>query len=228
VEELILGDWNDVLKAQFKQKYFQELSDFVNHSFDINPNNIFPQKHQIFNSLNSCEFNNVKVVILGQDPYPTRGHANGLSFSVSKEVNPLPKSLNNIFKELSNDLSITDFKSGDLQTWATQGVLLLNTVLTVKEGQADSHAGKGWEVFTDSIIKSLNQKRQNIVYILWGKRAQLKSSMIDSNRNLILKSPHPSPLSSYRGFFGCSHFSKCNNYLNLNGIESINWSSVSY
>ncbi len=226
MEELILGDWNDVLKTQFKQKYFHELSDFINHSYKTLPNKTLPEKQQIFNSLNSCEFSNVKVVILGQDPYPTKGHANGLSFSVSKEVSPLPKSLNNIFKELTNDLSISGFKSGDLQTWATQGVLLLNSVLTVEEGHANSHSGKGWEVFTDSIIKSLNEKRQHIVYILWGKKAQLKSTMINRNNNLILRSSHPSPLSSYRGFFGCSHFSKCNDYLKLNGIEPINWSSV--
>ena len=226
MEELILGDWSDILEAQFKQKYFLELSDFVDYSYKIMPNKILPEKQLIFNSLNSCAFNKVKVVILGQDPYPTKGHANGLSFSVSKEVNPIPKSLNNIFKELTNDLSISGFTSGDLQTWASQGVLLLNSVLTVEEGHANSHSGKGWEIFTDSIIKILNKQKQQVVYILWGKKAQLKSTMINQNNNLILRSSHPSPLSAYRGFFGCSHFSKCNEYLKSNGIQPIKWSSV--
>ena len=226
MEELILGDWSDILESQFKQKYFLELSDFVDYSYKIMPNKILPEKQLIFNSLNSCAFNKVKVVILGQDPYPTKGHANGLSFSVSKEVNPIPKSLNNIFKELTNDLSISGFTSGDLQTWASQGVLLLNSVLTVEEGHANSHSGKGWEIFTDSIIKILNKQKQQVVYILWGKKAQLKSTMINQNNNLILRSSHPSPLSAYRGFFGCSHFSKCNEYLKSNGIQPIKWSSV--
>ncbi len=226
MEELILGDWSDILESQFKQKYFLELSDFVDYSYKIMPNKILPEKQLIFNSLNSCAFNKVKVVILGQDPYPTKGHANGLSFSVSKEVSPIPKSLNNIFKELTNDLSISGFTSGDLQTWASQGVLLLNSVLTVEEGHANSHSGKGWEIFTDSIIKILNKQKQQVVYILWGKKAQLKSTMINQNNNLILRSSHPSPLSAYRGFFGCSHFSKCNEYLKSNGIQPIKWSSV--
>ena len=189
---------------------------------------IFPPGREIFTAFNLVSSESVKAVIIGQDPYHGFGQAHGLSFSVKKGQR-MPPSLQNILKEIEADLGRGDLLSsgrGDLSGWAEQGVLLINSVLTVEEGHANSHSGKGWEVFTDSIIKSLNEKRQHIVYILWGKKAQLKSTMINRNNNLILRSSHPSPLSSYRGFFGCSHFSKCNDYLKSNGIEPINWSSV--
>ena len=165
----------------------------------------------------------MKVVILGQDPYPTRGHAHGLCFSVEENVKPFPKSLVNIFKEIESDLGQVFPENGSLVRWAEQGVLLLNAVLTVEEGKPDSHARKGWEQLTDAIITALNNNNDNVVYLLWGSKAQEKASQVDSAKNLILKTVHPSPLSAYRGFFGCKHFSKTNEYLLKNRKSPIIW-----
>lgn len=219
----INDSWKKKLSKEFGKMYFESLITFVKEEYQKYPNAIFPKGNQIFRAFDTCPFENVKVVILGQDPYPTKGHAHGLCFSTDQHVRPLPKSLNNIFKELKDDLGIEIRANGDLSDWAEQGVLLLNTVLTVQEGNADSHSGKGWELFTDAVINALNDNSENIVYILWGAKAQRKAENVNASKNLILKSPHPSPLSSYRGFFGCKHFSKTNEYLLEKGKESINW-----
>ena len=213
--------WGEKIKGEFDQVYFKELMSFVEDEY--NQGSIFPEKEFVFRAFNECPLDKVKVVILGQDPYPTRGHAHGLCFSCDASVFPLPKSLKNIFKEYESDLNKKMPLDGDLSNWAKQGVLLLNTVLTVKEWEADSHKNKGWEKFTDAVIQVLNENTENIVYILWGAKAQKKGKDIDENKNLILKSPHPSPLSSYRGFFGSQPFSKTNEYLVNKGIEKINW-----
>jgi len=213
--------WREKLKEEFDKDYFIELMRFVENEY--NQGDVFPKKEYLFRAFNECPLDKVKVVILGQDPYPTKGHAHGLCFSCDASVQPLPKSLKNIFKEYESDLNRTMPQDGDLSNWAKQGVLLLNTVLTVKEGEADSHKNKGWEKFTDAVIQVLNENTKNIVYILWGAKAQKKGKSIDENQNLILKSPHPSPLSSYRGFFGSRPFSKTNEYFVNKGIEKVNW-----
>ncbi|MCL4113070.1 UNVERIFIED_CONTAM: hypothetical protein GTU68_049992 [Idotea baltica] len=184
---------------------------------------ILPPASDWFNALNSTPFDQLKVVILGQDPYPTIGHAHGLSFSVLPEVKPLPKSLLNINKELLDDVGIDNSHTGHLQSWADQGVLLLNSVLTVESANANAHQGKGWEQFTDAIIQTINDKTENIVFILWGAYAQKKGALIDSEKHHIIKSAHPSPLSAYRGFWGSKPFSKTNEYLHKNGKQKINW-----
>ena len=184
---------------------------------------ILPPASLWFNALNSTPFDKVKVVILGQDPYPTAGHAHGLCFSVLPEVKPLPKSLLNINKELQSDLSIDNNHNGYLQSWADQGVLLLNAVLTVEQGNANAHQGKGWEEFTDAIIQSINQQKEHVVFILWGAYAQKKGVHIDASKHHIIKSAHPSPLSAYRGFFGSKPFSETNQYLQKCGEDPINW-----
>ncbi|MCH2225601.1 MAG: uracil-DNA glycosylase [Crocinitomicaceae bacterium] len=183
----------------------------------------FPKKKEIFRAFEACSFEKTKVVILGQDPYPTKGHAHGLCFSVEPDVRPLPKSLKNVFKELEEDLGIPISQDGDLNRWAEQGVLLMNSVLTVSEGQPDSHKGKGWELFTNAVIQALNDKKEDVVYLLWGSKAIKKAENVDPIKNLILQSPHPSPLSAYRGFFGCKHFSKTNEYLLKKGFQEIDW-----
>lgn len=215
--------WGEVLKEEFEKDYFKSLTSFVKEEYQNYPNSTFPKGAQIFRAFDTCPFDEVRVVILGQDPYPTRGHAHGLCFSVNSNVRPLPKSLKNIYKEITSDMGIVCPEGGDLSRWATQGVLLLNTVLTVREGTPDSHAGKGWEVFTDAVIEKLSQKKSNIVYMLWGSKAQQKAGGLDEENNLVLKAPHPSPLSAYRGFFGCKHFSKANAYLTNNGKSKIVW-----
>ena len=182
-----------------------------------------PRASLWFNALNSTPLTQVKVVILGQDPYPTIGHSHGLCFSVLPNVKPLPKSLLNINKELFDDLGIDNFHTGYLQPWAKQGVLLLNAVLTVEASKSNSHQGRGWEIFTDKIIKIINRECENVVFILWGSYAQKKGFAIDSTKHLIIKSPHPSPLSAYRGFFGSKPFSKTNSYLKINNKSIINW-----
>jgi len=219
----IESSWKSQLQNEFLQPYFKSLVAFVKNEYETQPNGIFPKGSQIFRAFEACPFDKVKVVILGQDPYPTPGHAHGLCFSVEPDVRPLPKSLNNIFKELNDDLGIPIRTNGDLNEWAEQGVLLLNSVLTVKSGQADSHAGKGWELFTDAVIQKLNDNKTGVVYILWGSKAQRKAENVNAQRNLILTSPHPSPLSSYRGFFGCKHFSKTNEYLKSIDKSPIRW-----
>lgn len=213
--------WKTRLANEFEQDYMLQLQKFLKQEKQSGKI-IFPHSNLWFNALNSTPFESVKVVIIGQDPYPTPGNAHGLCFSVKPEVNPLAKSLKNIYKELEDDLTIHN-RNGCLQSWAEQGVLLLNSVLTVESGKANSHQGKGWELFTDVIIKQLNQSPTAIVFVLWGAYAQKKGSIIDNNKHLIIKSPHPSPLSAYRGFFGSKPFSKINSFLESNQFEPINW-----
>ncbi|MBB78150.1 MAG: uracil-DNA glycosylase [Crocinitomicaceae bacterium] len=213
--------WKNELKLEFNKTYFQRLINFL--AEENKHYNILPKEHLIFKAFELCPFDKVKVVILGQDPYPTKGHANGLSFSVNDDVNPLPKSLKNIFKELADDLNKPERICGNLNDWAKQGVLLLNTTLTVREGEVESHINKGWEILTNSVISALH-KKNNIVYILWGKKAQKMSHFINKNNNYIIYSSHPSPLSSYRGFFGSKPFSKTNQYLLIKGKTPIIWS----
>jgi len=215
--------WKTALSSELEKPYFAELMRFVKHEYTQKENSVFPKDDQIFRALNLCPISKVKVVILGQDPYPTKGHAHGLCFSVEEHVRPLPKSLTNIFKELESDLSISIPENGSLIHWAEQGVLLLNTVLTVEEGKPESHAKRGWELFTDAVIRALNERSEGIVYLLWGSKAQEKAIKVDADKNLILKTVHPSPLSAYRGFFGSKHFSKTNEYLIRLGKEPINW-----
>ena len=215
--------WKERLKNEFTKTYFENLKLFLEDEFKTYDDAIFPTKESVFKAFNECKFENVKVVIIGQDPYPTRGHANGLCFSVEEDVKPFPKSLVNIFKEIESDLNIPFPVNGNLERWSKQGVLLLNSILTVREGEPGSHANKGWEFFTDEVINQLNLNKENVVYLLWGSKAHEKGNGIDASKNLVLKSVHPSPLSSYRGFFGCKHFSKTNEYLNTKNIQEIKW-----
>jgi len=214
--------WLEHLENEFNQSYMQELKEFLLIEKQQGKTILPPPSHW-FNALNSLSFETLKVVILGQDPYPTEGHAHGLCFSVLPEVKPLPKSLLNINKELLDDIGIDNSHTGYLQQWADQGVLLLNSVLTVEKGNANAHQGKGWEQFTDAIINSININSNDVVFILWGAYAQKKGMLIDSDKHYILKSAHPSPLSAYRGFFGSKPFSKTNAYLIKNGKTPINW-----
>lgn len=213
--------WERVLKEEFNQPYFKKLTDFIKLEYDQQI--IFPEATKIFRAFNLCPFEKVKVVIIGQDPYHTKGMADGLCFSVSSEITKLPPSLKNIFKELESDLGIKQRENGNLISWAEQGVLMINNVLTVREGVADSHAGKGWEQFTDAVIRKLNKHRTDIVYILWGSKAQSKAIGVNNDLNLVLKSPHPSPLSAHRGFFGGKYFSRTNDYLRSKSIQVISW-----
>ena len=217
------SDWKNLVKVEFEKPYFKSLITFIEDEYVNFPNSIFPKKEDVYSAFNACALSKISVVILGQDPYPTRGHAHGLSFSVQETVHPFPKSLKNIFKELESDLGLPIPENGNLQRWATQGVLLLNSTLTVREGKPESHANKGWEKFTNVVLQKLNEEHKNIVYLLWGSKAQSKSELIKSSGNLILTAPHPSPLSAYRGFFGCKHFSQTNKYLFENNNFIINW-----
>lgn len=212
--------WQEVLQTEFDKPYFENLVGFVKQEYASNT--IFPPAGQIFNAFNTCPFNNVKVVILGQDPYHGPGQAHGLCFSVNDGIQ-FPPSLQNIFKEITSDLGIPAPKTGNLTRWAEQGVLLLNATLTVRASQAGSHQGKGWEEFTDAVIKTISEKAENVVFILWGSYAIKKKSLINTAKHCILTAPHPSPLSSYRGFFGCKHFSQTNTYLTSKGKTPINW-----
>jgi uracil-DNA glycosylase len=214
--------WLEELKDEFNKPYMKNLKEFLIQERKAGKR-ILPKGSLWFNALNSTPLSKVKVVIIGQDPYPTVGHSHGLCFSVLPTVKPLPKSLLNIYKELFDDLGINNFHTGYLQPWAEQGVLLLNATLTVEAGKSNSHQGKGWEIFTDKIIEIINRKLNHIVFILWGSYAQKKGSSIDTRRHLIIKSPHPSPLSAYRGFFGSRPFSYTNTYLIQNGIIPIDW-----
>lgn len=216
----IESSWKQKLGNEFDKEYFRRLTDFVKDEYRIST--IYPPGPLIFNAFNLCPFENVKAVILGQDPYHGPGQAHGLCFSVRDGID-YPPSLINIFKEIESDLGIKVTRSGDLTRWARQGVLLLNATLTVKAHQAGSHQKKGWEEFTDQVIKALNNEKSNVVYFLWGAYAQKKGESIDRSKNLVLESVHPSPLSAARGFFGNKHFSRCNEYLVQNGIEPINW-----
>ncbi len=215
--------WTRQLRNEFPKPYFQTLLEFVKNEYATNNKAIFPKESEIFGAFDSCPFDKVKVVILGQDPYPTKGHAHGLCFSVQPDVSPLPKSLNNIYKEIESDIGRPFYEHGDLNRWANQGVLLLNSVLTVREGKADSHKNKGWELFTDAVINQLNDHKSEIVYLLWGAKAMKKAENVNRDKNLVLTAPHPSPLSSYRGFFGCKHFSKTNDYLINHDKKVIKW-----
>lgn len=212
--------WQEVLQTEFDKPYFENLVGFVKQEYASNT--IFPPAGQIFNAFNTCPFNNVKVVILGQDPYHGPGQAHGLCFSVNDGIQ-FPPSLQNIFKEITADLGISAPKTGNLTRWAEQGVLLLNATLTVRASQAGSHQGKGWEEFTDAVIKTISEKAENVVFILWGSYAIKKKSLINAAKHCILTAPHPSPLSSYRGFFGCKHFSQTNTYLTSKGKTPIEW-----
>ena len=213
--------WKDVLSAEFEKDYFRKLTDFVRAEY-LSGKTVYPEPKNIFNAFNLCPLDKVRVVIIGQDPYHEPGQAHGLCFSVQSGVE-LPPSLINIYKEIESDLGHKSSTNGDLTSWAKQGVLLLNATLTVQAHIAASHSGKGWETFTDSVIRAVAQNRKNVVYMLWGSFAQKKAEFVDSNNNLVLKSAHPSPLSAYRGFFGNHHFSRANEYLVANGFAPIDW-----
>ena len=212
--------WKTVLAEEFEKPYFKTLTDFVRQEYSTRA--VYPPAKLIFNAFDQCPFEQVKVVIVGQDPYHEPGQAHGLCFSVNDGVQ-IPPSLVNIYKEIHNDLGNPVPASGNLERWSRQGVLLLNATLTVRAHQAGSHQHKGWEEFTDSAIYHLANERENLVFLLWGAYAQRKGSVVDTNRHLVLKSPHPSPLSAHRGFFGNKHFSKTNTYLRAHGISPIDW-----
>ena len=214
--------WLDAIGGEFDKSYLQDLALFLNQEAQQGKN-ILPPADMRFNALKATALNQIKVVILGQDPYPTQGHAHGLSFSVLPTVKPLPRSLNNIYKELKSDLGIDNKHTGYLQPWAEQGVLLLNTVLSVEEGNANSHQKRGWERFTDEIIKAVNAQDNPVVFILWGAPAQKKAVLIDETKHLIIKSAHPSPLSAKNGFFDSKPFSRSNAFLVEQGRTPINW-----
>lgn len=220
VKELIHNDWQQILAPEFETAYYAKLHDFL--KYEYSHYDIHPDMYHIFEAFEWTPFSKVKVVILGQDPYHGPGQAHGLSFSVRPGV-ALPPSLQNIYKELQSDLGIAPVKHGYLEKWAKQGVLLLNSVLTVRDGQAFSHRGKGWEQLTDAAIKHLSDREMPVVFILWGKAAQAKLSLIDQEKNIVLMSAHPSPLSANRGFFGSRPFSKTNTALQAMGEEPIDW-----
>lgn len=212
--------WKDALAPEFDKEYFLNLTDFVRSEY-LSGKPIYPAPKNIFNAFNLCPLNDVRVVIIGQDPYHEPGQAHGLCFSVLPPT-PIPPSLRNIYKEIESDLGHKSITNGDLTHWASQGVLLLNSTLTVRAHAAASHAGRGWELFTDAVIRAVSD-RDNIVYMLWGSYAQKKAAFVNPTRNLILKSVHPSPLSAHRGFFGCKHFSRANDYLISHGQSPIEW-----
>ncbi|SFB44729.1 uracil-DNA glycosylase [Algoriphagus aquimarinus] len=220
MEVKIDPSWKVALNQVFEQRFYENLDAFVRDEYASTK--VYPPANELFNSFNHCPINSVKVVILGQDPYHGPGQAHGLSFSVKPGV-PFPPSLKNIFKEIESDLGKPIPANGDLTRWADQGVFLLNATLTVRAHEAGSHQKKGWEEFTDEVIRTISEQREHVVFLLWGAYAQKKSALIDGSRHLVLKAPHPSPLSSYRGFFGCKHFSKANDYLAVNGITPIEW-----
>ncbi len=213
--------WKAVLADTFQQDYFKHLKQFLLHEKQAGKV-IYPPGKCIFNAFALTPWDNVKVVVLGQDPYHGPHQAHGLAFSVQDGIQ-LPPSLQNIFKELRSDVGFTIPKSGNLTAWAQQGVLLLNTALTVRAGEAHSHRDKGWEIFTDTVIKKLSEQKEHLVFVLWGSPAQKKRELIDGRKHLILTAPHPSPLSSHRGFFGCKHFSKINDYLTQHQKQAIDW-----
>ena len=214
--------WLNLLESEFSKKYMSDIKTFLFSEYSNNKI-IYPSKSLIFNAFNLCDFDEVKVIILGQDPYHGPDQAHGLSFSVRKNI-PFPPSLKNIIKELENDIGVKfQQNDGDLSKWAKQGVFLLNTTLTVEKSKPLSHSKIGWEFFTDKVIELLSEKKQNLVFILWGKNAQAKNQIIDNSKHLIISSSHPSPLSAHRGFFGSKPFSKTNMFLMSNNIKEINW-----
>ena len=214
------NDWDGILQDEFEKPYYKALREFLKKEYKTQT--ILPDMYDIFNALKATPYGNVKAVIIGQDPYHGPGQAHGMCFSVRKGI-PKPPSLVNIFKELENDLGIKEPDDGFLEPWAKQGVLLLNSVLTVRKGMANSHAGKGWEIFTDTVIQKINDKNSPVVFLLWGAYAREKAKIVTNKKHLLLTAAHPSPLSAYNGFFGCRHFSKANTFLTENGISEINW-----
>jgi len=217
---ILKNDWKPLLESEFSEDYYVKLRGFLKEEYSTET--IYPDKYDIFNALDHTTYNNTKVVILGQDPYHGPNQAHGLSFSVKPGV-ATPPSLRNIYKELQSDIACSIPNNGFLNKWADQGVLLLNSVLTVRAGQANSHKNKGWEHFTDKVISRVNEKEDPVVFLLWGKNAQSKEKYITNPQHLILKSTHPSPLSAHRGFLGCKHFSKANQFLKANGRSIIDW-----
>lgn len=215
----IRKSWYDLLKDEFQKDYFKKLQEFL--KVEYSKYEIYPPEDKIFNALNHVPYDKIKVVIIGQDPYHEPGQAQGMSFSVPENVE-IPPSLVNMMKEIESDLGIKCYNNGNLERWANQGVLLLNTVLTVRRGQANSHKDKGWEILTRKIIELIGKREKPIVFLLWGSYAQSYENLIGP-QHLVLKAPHPSPLSAYRGFFGCKHFSKCNEFLKQNNVEPIDW-----
>lgn len=218
---MISGDWLEHLSEEFKKPYYRKLYDFIHYEYRTKT--VYPSKDRLFLALKLTRLSEVKVVILGQDPYHGENQAMGLSFSVPRTQRQLPPSLQNIYKEIEDDLGCKTPDHGDLSFWAKQGVLLLNTVLTVEAHKANSHKDMGWEQLTDAIIKTVASQDRPIVFLLWGKSAESKKSILTNPKHLILSAPHPSPLSAYRGFFGCRHFSKTNAYLEKNHLKPINW-----
>ena len=216
------NSWDQILDGEFEKEYYRRIHDFLVSEYRNPAYPIYPDMYNIFNAMKITDYHKVKAVILGQDPYHGVGQANGLCFSVAEGV-PFPPSLQNIFKEVASDTGAPIPASGELDRWAEQGVLLLNAVLTVRAHQAASHAGRGWEQFTDAVVRAIAERKSGVVYMLWGSYAQKKGSIADPVNNLILKSVHPSPLSSYRGFFGCRHFSQANAYLKSLGKSEIVW-----
>ena len=214
------NEWDELLKDEFTKEYYLKLREFLKAEYGSR--RIYPNMYDIFNSLKFTSYSDVKAVIIGQDPYHGAGQAHGLCFSVQKGT-AIPPSLQNIYKEIYSDLGIPPANHGYLKKWADSGVLLMNTVLTVREGQANSHRGMGWEIFTDRVIELLNQRDKPIVFLLWGGNAKQKMRLITNPNHLILQAAHPSPLSAYNGFFGCRHFSKANEFLTANGMTPIDW-----
>lgn len=220
MENLIPEDWRQILAPELVKPYFKALTKEITACYQTKV--IYPPEPAVFKAFSLCHFADTKVVILGQDPYHGSGQAQGFSFSVP-EGQRLPPSLRNIYKELETDLGIIPRASGDLTTWAEQGVLLLNATLTVEDGQPGSHQGLGWEIFTDEVIKIISDQKEQVVFLLWGKFAAAKKSLIDESKHLVLTAPHPSPFSAYTGFFGCRHFSQTNEYLKTKGKKPISW-----
>lgn len=218
---MIDNDWLPALKEEFGKPYYKDLYGFVKKEYSTHV--VYPPADDIFNAFHFTPLSEVKVVILGQDPYHNENQAHGLSFSVPVSQKEIPPSLQNIYKELQDDLGCYIPNNGYLEKWARQGVLLLNTVLTVRAHAANSHQGKGWEIFTDAVINAVNAQDRPIVYLLWGTPARRKAPMLTNPKHLILEAPHPSPLSAYRGFFGCRHFSACNRFLEEHGSDPIDW-----
>jgi uracil-DNA glycosylase len=213
--------WRKVLEPVFTTPYFASITEKVKNAYQ--KEDVWPKGKHLFAAFDHCPFDELKVVILGQDPYPTPGHAHGLCFSVPDHVHPLAKSLQNIFKEIESDLGTAPPTNGNLTRWAKQGVFMLNTALTVRAGSPNSHQDIGWDQFTDDVIRTISERKEGVVFLLWGSHAQRKEALIDQQKHHVLKAPHPSPLSAYRGFFGCKHFSKANELLILQNKEPINW-----
>lgn len=220
MEVRIADSWNEILKEEFDKPYFEQLTSFVNDAY--NQHTIYPQGNKIFSAFDHCSFEDVKVVIIGQDPYHGEGQANGLCFSVADSIKK-PPSLVNIFKEIKEDIGVEIPDSGNLERWADQGVLLLNATLTVQSSTPGSHQDKGWETFTDGVIQKVSSEKEGVVFLLWGAYAQRKGAIINSEKHYVLQSAHPSPFAAYKGFFGNKHFSKTNQYLRSRGKKEIDW-----